>query len=240
MFDKTTELQTFSYHSGAQISVWFGDIWVNDISSISWQYSQEKRPLYGYASTYFDAVSRGQVIVQGNFTINFRHRDYISFVVDNIRRLEYSTKTSFSNSEGNERWSRIRTTIAKHLRAGTFGPQTYHEIEELGKSSTFWDDVDTYERIIWDSLDEQEKAAVGTPDVIQHVALPKGFNIQIIYGEDLVDQARATPYDVMSTTEKTLRGVHLLGSSQLIQTNGEPIQEGYSFFAKSIDESIIS
>jgi len=230
---KLTELQTFSYHSGAQISVWFGDMWVNDISSISWQYSQEKRPLYGYASTYFDAVSRGQVMVQGNFTVNFRQRDYISFVIDNLRRLETATKTSFSNSEANQRWKAIKPRIASHLRNGTFGPQTYQDIRDMGQREDFWDVVDDYEAILWTSLDEQADAAVGNPDMIQHLTQPEGFNIQIIYGE-VVDKRSETPYDVMSSTTKMLKGVHLVGSAQVIQPNGEPIQEGYSFFANDI------
>jgi len=231
---KTTELQSFSYHSGAQISVWFDDIWVNDISSISWQYSQEKRPLYGYASSYFDAVARGQVMVQGNFTVNFRQEGYIRFVIDNIRRLERAVKTSFSASEANERWKKIRPTIASHLKNGTFGPQSYEEIKNLGQSLNFWEDVDAYENIIWESLEDQEKLGPhGSPDMVQHVTQPEGFNIHVIYGE-VVDKRSETPYDVMSSTTKVLKGVHLIGSSQIIQANGEPIQEGYAFFARDI------
>jgi len=231
---KTTELQTFSYHSGAQISVWFEDIWVNDISSISWQYSQEKRPMYGYASTYFDAVSRGQVIVQGNFTINFRQRDYISFVIDSLRNLSEDMKTSFSGSELTNRWNAVKPTIAAHLRNGTFGPKTYQDIKDLGQREDFWEVADTYEQVIWETLDSREDFTLGTPDVLQHAWKPEGFDIQVVYGE-VVDKRSEKPYDVMSSTTKILRGVHLVGSSQVIQANGEPVQEGYSFFARDIE-----
>lgn len=230
---KTTELQTFSYHSGAQISVWFDDIWVNDISSITWQYSQEKRPLYGYASTYFDAVSRGQVIVQGSFTINFRQRDYISLVIENIRRLEKDIKSWVSPSEAEDRWQSIRPIISSHLRNGTFGPSSVEDIIALGRSENFWETVDGYEAAIWDTLNEQEDFYRDTPDVLQHRNFSQGFDINIVYGH-LSDERSATPYDVMSSTKKILKGVHLTGSTQIIQATGEPIQEGYSFFAKDI------
>jgi hypothetical protein len=230
---KLTELQTFSYHSGAQISVWFEDIWINDISSISWQYSQEKRPLYGYASTYFDAVARGQVMIQGNFTINFRQRDYISFVINNLRNLATDLKTSVSREDQTSRWDAVKPRIASHLRNGTFGPQSLQDVRELGQREDFWDVVDRYEKVLWETLSDQEKERLGAPDVLQHEWKPEGFDIQIIYGE-VVDKRSETPYDVMSSTTKTLKGVHLVGTSQMIQANGEPIQEGYAFFAKDI------
>jgi len=67
----------FDYFSGTQISMYIGDVLIDDLVSIQFQVTQGKRPIYGYASQYFDAVADGQIIVEGNFTINFKESDYL-------------------------------------------------------------------------------------------------------------------------------------------------------------------
>ena len=231
----STELQHFSYYSGSQISIWFGDIWVNDINSITWQYNQEKRPLYGYASQHFDAVAKGQVLIQGSFVVNFRQKDYISFVIKNLPAL-YNDVVAKAQTE-KDRWEAIRPIVSTHLRNGTFGPSTNAEIAALAQSENFWEDVDLYERAIWGELYETDKLDTETPDVIQNRIKPNGFDITVSYGNNLAYESKNL-YEVLSSTTKTLNGVHLTGTSQVIQANGEPIQEVYSFFAKDMDKVI--
>ena len=234
---KSTDLQQFSYYSGSQISVWFSDIWVEDIMSIRFSYNQEKRPIYGYASQYFDAVAKGQVIIQGDFTINFRERGYISYIVNSIKQLEQDIKAGQSKQQSEVVWTQAKSLISQHLRRGTFGPTTIAEIQELGNSEDFWGNVELYEKIIWGEGEEGEKIYPGTPDIIQQNNLPKGFNIMITYG-DIGAMEPQTLHDITNSTTKSLIGVHLVGSSQVITHGGEPVQETYTFLARDIDKYI--
>ncbi len=74
------------YFSGAQCALYVGDIWVDEVTSISYSVSQSRRPLYGYADQLFKDMSKGQVIIQGEFTINFKESGYIWLVLDHYRQ----------------------------------------------------------------------------------------------------------------------------------------------------------
>lgn len=75
------------YFSGAQVSVYIGDVWVDEITSLSFQVEQKRAPLYGYADTYFRDVSKGQVLVQGSFTINFKEAGYLFLILDRYQTI---------------------------------------------------------------------------------------------------------------------------------------------------------
>lgn len=76
------------YFSGAQTAIYIGDVWVDEITSISFQVSQHRRPLYGYASELFDDVAEGTVLVSGNFTINFKEAGYLWLVLNRYKELK--------------------------------------------------------------------------------------------------------------------------------------------------------
>ncbi|RKZ07404.1 hypothetical protein DRQ25_11655 [Candidatus Fermentibacteria bacterium] len=235
----SSDVQAFSYYSGSQISIWFGDIWVEDVTQISFQYNQEKRPIYGYASQYFDAVAKGQVLIQGNFVVNFREKGYLSYIIANLPKLEQSLDTTQSGQDYNEKLKVVRGMVTTHLRNGTFGPGTFTEIEELAKKDNFWEQAELYENVIWgDGLEDKETPKyIATPDVLQHDDFPRGFNILITYG-NLGAKETYTLQDMTTSTTKALNGVHLLGSSQVIRATGEPVQEAYSFMAKGMDNYV--
>ena len=230
-----TDIQDFSYYSGAQITIWFGDIWVDDITGISWQYNQEKRPIYGYASQHFDAVSKGQVLVQGQLRINFRNQGYLSYIIRQLPRLREELR-AYESKESYERiWSSLRPVISSHLRNGTFGLTTYQEILDFPKRDDFWEVSAQYERAIWGEASEEERERIKTPDIEQQESFPEGFNILITYGDPQAADPQSIN-DVMASATKSLIGVHLLGSSQVIEINGEPTQETYTFMARDMDK----
>lgn len=70
----------YDYFSGIDAKVFFGDVWVDDIVTIQYSVTQNKTPIYGYASQLYDAVARGNVIVQGTLTIAFKEMGYLNLV----------------------------------------------------------------------------------------------------------------------------------------------------------------
>ena len=232
-----TDVNNFSYYSGSQITIWFGDIWVDDITAISWQYNQEKRPIYGYASQHFDAVAKGQVLVQGQIRINFRNQGYLSYIIRELPKLREGLKAYQSQEAYEQVWQALRPVISSHLKNGTFGPTTVQEILDFPKREDFWEVSKLYEDAIWGdrTVDEKEREKIKTPDITQQEAFPEGFNILITYGDPQAAEPQSIN-DVMASTTKSLIGVHLLGSSQVIEINGEPTQEMYTFMAHDMDK----
>jgi len=235
-------INNFSYYSGSQVTVWLGDILIDDIVSIQWSRSQNKRPIYGYASQQFDAVAKGTVMIQGNFVINFRQSGYLSMIMYEIKRI-------YGSVQNENTWPVIRDTIAFHLKNGTFGPQTSQEIIDIGNDPDFMQLAKGYESTIWGggvpgamdpNLDASEGAQFESskpPDVRQQVYMPDGFNILITYGDTSGNESR-TLNDYMQSSSKSLTGVHLIGESQVIQTGGQNIIEQYDFFARGTDEFV--
>jgi len=84
------------YFSGAQVAVYIGDVLVDEVTSISFAVSQSRAPLYGYASMLFDGVSKGNVLVQGEFSINFKEAGYLWLILNRYRELIKGKKGSFS------------------------------------------------------------------------------------------------------------------------------------------------
>jgi len=228
----------FDHYSGSQITIWFGDILIDDINSIQWTRQQNKRPIYGYASQQFDAVAKGTVIIQGNFVVNFRQAGYVSLVMQYISRL-------YGGVDNKEAWPEIRKLVGLHLKSGTFGPKTTEELNYIANSPDFLSLAKAYEDTIWgDGLPAgeenpvpQNERTLASADVNQQQTIPDGFTIIVTYGNNSLNDARKYSEYLQSTT-KTLVGVHLVGDSQVIQVGGQPALEQYEFIARGSDEAL--
>lgn len=80
-------IYNIEYFSGSQVAIYIGDVLVDEITSIGYSVSQNRTPLYGYADTYFTDVSKGQVIVQGQFSINFKEAGYLWLILNRYKKI---------------------------------------------------------------------------------------------------------------------------------------------------------
>ena len=75
------------YFSGAQVALYIGDVWVDEVTSVGFQVVQNRMPIYGYASALFDDISKGTVMVQGQFSINFKEAGYLWLVLNHYKKM---------------------------------------------------------------------------------------------------------------------------------------------------------
>jgi hypothetical protein len=78
-----------TYFSSSEGAIYFGDIWCDEITNIAYTVTEPKYPIYGYADTLYRAVGKGQVLVQGQFSINFVEAGYLWLVLN-----EYQNRTT--------------------------------------------------------------------------------------------------------------------------------------------------
>lgn len=78
-------IHNIEYFSGAQVSLYIGDIWVDEVTTLDYSVMQNRTPIYGYASTLYDDVTEGHVLVQGTFTINFKEAGYLWLILNRYR-----------------------------------------------------------------------------------------------------------------------------------------------------------
>jgi hypothetical protein len=193
-------------------------------------------PIFGYASQLHDGVASGIVTIQGNFTINFRQRGFLAYVMDSIRNLytylapdDPSSRENFNKKD----WKVVRQMVDVHLRNDTFGPKTISDIQAIANSPNFYETVKLNQNLIYD--DVPDDGIQDSADIEQTLVNPNGFDILVQYGNSSYSQMN-TMNDRLHSTTKSLHGVHLMGEAQSIQVGGQPVQEQYSFIARNTDE----
>ena len=76
-------MKNYEYFSGANVVVSIGNKELIECAGLSYVVQTSDQPVYGYASTQFDAVLNGREIVQGNFLVNYRESSYINNMLSN-------------------------------------------------------------------------------------------------------------------------------------------------------------
>lgn len=74
----------YDYFSGSNVLVYFEDVLVDDCVRIAWSVQQNRTPVYGYASQYFNALGAGVILVTGSFFIAFKEAYYIPLILNYI------------------------------------------------------------------------------------------------------------------------------------------------------------
>lgn len=86
-FNKSqTEFQLYpeEYFSGADVTIYFNDVFMDEITGLSFKLEEKVTPQFGYASKTWDWVLRGKRFVQGYFKMSFREAGYLFTVLDHI------------------------------------------------------------------------------------------------------------------------------------------------------------
>ncbi|WP_422661747.1 peptidoglycan-binding domain-containing protein (plasmid) [Paenibacillus sp. EC2-1] len=99
------EYQLFpeEYFSAADATIYFGDIWMDDITNLQFGLVEKTNPLFGYADKTWAHFMRGSRLVTGSFRIAFREAGFMYTVIDHIGQLKSSRPTLSFLLAGEER-----------------------------------------------------------------------------------------------------------------------------------------
>jgi len=227
------------HFSSSQVGLYIGDIWVDEVTSLSFVVQQNRRPLYGYADQLFRQMSKGQIIVQGQFTINFKEAGYLWLILDHYKDL-YGNKsklnpfktssTAYQRSiekvvngevKASERTDVIKALAEAYTSLAGFSSVTRAEAaltnNRVGQAE---DMFETFENYVWggtrDITDDNRQA--DDPDL-------NPFDLYVSYGDFAGD-------DRANHTIIKLERVYIVGSSQQIEIDGLPVMEAYNFLAR--------
>ncbi len=240
------------YFSGADISIYLQDIFIDEVASLQFQLLQEVRPIYGYASYTYDALAVGQRLIQGSFAINFREPYYLERKVAQAYGLEPPDLYHAAGQEKNLARSLKPFAVSQaelnELNAG-FVPQ------RLALHVVARDDprinkvVDSLKHLHWgyeqSRINEQQRRPF----------FKERFNIYILFGQVPHRSTFAARYEGrwvrFSGAPETLadaaallqelgprvmlRDVQITGVRQVFDISTEqPVQEEYTFIAKDL------
>jgi hypothetical protein len=230
--DNRVEYQMFSqeYFSGADVHLYFGDIYVDEITTLTFQLQEEVMPIYGYNSFTYDAVARGKRLVQGSFGINFTSVGYLQEIITNANAIFYALE------EGKNK-DIIKPSYYKNMSLSEI-------LEKLGKTS-FEQIADEYEKAIWGTVADKDEQYLGYANRPYFRQDQLGFDIRLQYGA----VSEATNYvngkfyqkaneEPPNMTVDVINGVQLTGMAKqgiATETAGAPIQEHYGFIARDFN-----
>lgn len=267
--NRTDNLQTRiydqEYFSGSQVSLYIGDILIDEITGLQVEVQQRKMPIYGYASQLFDKVAKATVIVNGQFSINFKESGYLTTVLERYKSLAansviptlspfVSVHSVVDRQESNAGGARsagstgfvkrqnIEQTIqsVEAITSGQIGGRKVTKEEELEfftSLSGFNNQQQKAGRVpgslnAAESLFEEFEDKVWGPNSLEQEARRgdsnkfDNFTVYITFGD-------FNRNDVVNHTVKRIDGIHLMGQQTMVNVNGEPIQETYTFLARN-------
>lgn len=238
----STEHRIFSeeYFSGADVSIYFGDIWVDEVTAIEISVQENVQPIYGYASYTVDAWARGTRLVTGTFRINFKESYYLHAVLNEIEHRAQSSQPVFTDREHN-----VSARTIEDVLAATTEVKSTERFEHLANE---------YQQSIWGrtigTTSEFTRRMHNQPmDAYFHSRNRQpnlhreGFNILLSYGPfikgyDQIIDAHDARRPTVNHTIESITGVQIANMTKIIQTAGQPIEEQYSFIARDINYKI--
>jgi len=245
-----TNIYDLDYFSGAQMFLYIGDVWVDEVTGLQYTTQQVKTPIYGYASQLYDDCTAGHVIVQGNFAINFKEAGYLWAVLRRWHQLG-ADAGAFPVSQSDSGLSNGRTTEfnrpVKGANATKIRRQSIESITQgnatRGETYEFYQGLAGYATtqvrnardVAFENVMEAFEDAIWMPKTTNNVLNSQirstdsnefdGFDIFVVFGNYATPGANHTVQKIID--------VRLQSQGKMIKIDGEPIQETYSFIARS-------
>jgi hypothetical protein len=248
----------YDFYSGSQVCVYFGDILVDEIVAISFDVRQMRKPIFGYASQYMDAVAKGVVMVEGSMLLNFKEAAYLPLILKEVhnqkaraggmasstllfdqrgRNVDITKKLSNPNKFQLNRET-IERRIAQQKGKSEFDEkpwQFYHQLAAM-PDEDFEDLAEEFEDAIWGIYRKGER--YDTPNWERG---DKPISDENFYHHRRADQY--PPFDILiaygdmnvpaaNHTLHLIKDAIIVGGGQTIQISGEPIGERYEFMAR--------
>jgi len=244
VLDNATTIFDQEYFSGSSVSVYIGDVWVDEIVNLSVQVTQVKTPIYGYASQLYDGISRGPVLVRGSFSINFKESGYLFVILDRFQTNMKSGKyisPIIKNSKKENHPNVLRSNIERMEHFDKFPnddtvANKYQAFQDLAGfaheqykgrppgQGEAEDIFENYEDAVWGKLNETQASLDSSARRADDHRI-NDFDIYIMFGD--------WTNELANHTVKKISQVHILGSSIVIDANGQPLAEDYSFIARN-------
>ena len=220
---------TYEYFCGANVVVEADGQPLFEAAGISYRINESRVPLYGYSSRHFDAVARGQVLVQGSIIINYVHQDYLYRAIEAGREF----RGNLIDDLGLDPQSNIiaRTTeVGQNLDSSLSDGNTVSNLQDeiLGNPESSYELVKALQNKYWPA--SPPAGVQFYPDAVSSLN-PHDMNssteLKITFGN------RSTFNGRNGVTGVLLSGVYFLGRGKSIQIDEEVIVEEYNFIARN-------
>jgi hypothetical protein len=226
-----------AYWSGIDASIFFNDMFIDDIINIQYQITENVMPIYGYGDYVLRATARGSRIIQGSFSINFKRSFYVLKVLNML--IEEQNVSPAANPQETNKLSNSLSM-----------PTTPEELLGLARSDIDGGlDLNVLTQIrnrninkFWSTQDTSLLPKYRRSNIPLYSSGPDGFTLYIKYGNPPLASNTTTtfgsngasiPLNSAGTIE-ALSGVQITGASKAVDDSGRNIIEVYSFLASDL------
>lgn len=205
----------YEYFCGANVCLEIEGQPILETAGLNVRIAESKIPIYGYSSRFFDAVARGQVLVQGSIVINYVDHDYLYHAI-RLGLEDGGFIEKPTNNQSNEMSSILNNQVESRHIFNILGTEDFQR-----NQATFEAFKDKY----WTNPIPPVDFVSPLPNA--HDAFG-GLDLKVTFGERSVNNS----YN--GRTGYLISEVHFTGSSQVIQISEEVIVEEFQFFARNI------
>jgi hypothetical protein len=220
-------LYGYEYFSGANVVVEVEGQPLLECAGLSCSIRETKMPIYGYSSRHYDAVARGQVIVQGMMLINYVDNNYVFNALE-YGLIQQGAIADFQSGIASSRFDRLDDALVEN---GSNMKEIISFIENDPTSPEA-------QRLISRVRDTIYKDAEQDFDINKRVERTVynphdsfgSFDIKATFGN------RTSGNGYNGVTGFLLSGVHITGRGIQIRIDEETIVEEVPFFARNWKE----
>ena len=200
----------FEYFCGANVTIRVDGFPILECAGLSYSIAETKRPIYAYHSRLYDAVARGQVLVQGSILVNYVHQDYL-FKATELAKSRSLQDPVLQSAKTVEDIEGVRNLLRDNPRADI---------------QTHLDYIENQKAAYWNTNTSLKSNSKYNNTYNLHDG-GNGYTIEIIFGE----QSDVYPN---GQTALIIHGVAFTGRGTAIQIDSETIVEQYSFLGRNV------
>lgn len=240
------------YFSGANVHVYFGDVYVEELDSIAFSLEENVAPIFGYNSYTFDTVLRGNRYVTGQFTVNFTENGYVQTILDviatKVRAVEQAGNIDqgYGSSSTYYKNDKRRTKNIRNITKGYTGENYNQYINSL--QDNYWGKPNNNHLSNVGLNKDENPFWYGRQNGItnDNPLKENGFNILIDFNPETAEADFENCLKNMGTgisfynTFRTIIGVHITSSSQEMSSDGRVLKETFGFIARDLDGDVQS
>ena len=226
----------FEYFSGANVVIKTNGHACLEAAAFSYNEIDSKRPVYGYCSTYYDAVAPGQRIIQGSIVVNYVYDNYLFDCIKKGMGLSPQPSETAPATAPNSLDAIVNDlytspngiTGGATTEVGFDGePQEALNSQQVDYSR-LEQNISALQQQFWQGGSNEDIANYGNAGTRtiygDPMSLGGGIQISVNFGN--------------SGEAITIDGVNFVGRGSAIQIDENAIVEEYSFFARRLRGSL--
>jgi hypothetical protein len=220
-----------TYFTMTQARMYIGTLFIDELNALQFALQDNKIPIFGYASRFYDTVAQGRSLVQGQFTINFISEGYLFSVLKEYTTVIDTDSDPTASTTIQQQQARLLTLTNKLSNPNGADPSwTPDQIAAAKK------EINTLAAALGpDALAlAQGGISANTRKQIDSIlGLPGGDYPNAVYqdvGFDIVIQYSGAGRVIT----RRLEDCHLISNESIMDHSGTPILDSYGFISRRL------